>query len=522
MWVEFRCYRRGIVEAVVPQEWEKEMGPKRARTIGRSRECDLVIRSSRVSRVHCRVTDRGDSWLIRDLDSRNGLWVDGERVASALLKVGDRFIVGDHSVRLGEGGALTLEGISDPKVVPVARRISREIPAVSAVALPLAIILVLLVMWKDPPPPEPSGTGPEIASVELPIPRWQPPQQATEEAESASSFSTSTGRQYTIEELLAIAEQVELDRRRDTADDTSVRTAPPLEEMWDDLVGIETIEPLPGEEAPVVANKVGEGDNVEPQPPVGETLSDPLAAPPGRERRPRRRSTGPTSRPAAGPTSRPAVTRVPRATGSSVLILAQEGEAIVERYHEPGFAVDELLPIFDELIDHGSVAAADAFLAIRGRALQHVERLASRVRILSGRYSPYIADLSRLSEAKRREVELGMRLLEMLRGQLQELVEVRDAIDARVLDCNYPVFLRRAIEVAFEKKNSDLTDRAIEALRRDRCLEALPALIEHASHSSAKRRKQINDVLREVTGEHYNNRKEWKQWWQDLRKDGQG
>ncbi|HIA27334.1 MAG TPA: FHA domain-containing protein [Planctomycetes bacterium] len=496
------------------------MGLPRVRTIGRSRDCDLVIRTSRISRVHCRVTAHRGSWLVRDLDSRNGLWVGGERVASALLKAGDRFVVGDHSVRLGSEGELHLEGPSDPRLVPIGEKIAREVPAVGLLALPLGIVLVLLIFWQE----EPSSPGilPETATLQPPMARWQPSDGPEVTSPPApSSFSTSTGRQYTIEELLAIAEQVEIDRSRRPDVDRSQRVAPPLEEMWNEVTGEGEVIADPGREAPPVEEGTRLPVSPEPSKILAETIAVEEVAAEVPERKGRRGRPGPTSRPGTGLILRPEGTRVPRSTGASLLVITQEGEAIVERYHEPGATVDQLLPIFDELIDHGNAAAADAFLAIRSRALDHVGRLASRVRILTRKYSPYIADLSRLSDAKRREVELGMRLLEMLRGQLQELVEVRDAIEARILDGNYPAFLSRAIEVAFEEKNTDLTDKAIEALRRDRCLEALPALIAHASHPSAKRRKQINDVLKEVTGEHYNNRMEWQQWWQDSRKDGQ-
>lgn len=51
-------------------------------TIGRSRESGLVIRDDYTSSHHARLVLWGDQWMIQDLDSTNGTWHDGQRVAS--------------------------------------------------------------------------------------------------------------------------------------------------------------------------------------------------------------------------------------------------------------------------------------------------------------------------------------------------------------------------------------------------------------------------------------------------------
>jgi hypothetical protein len=48
--------------------------------IGRSPSCDLVIEHSSISRRHARIVQARAGHEILDLDSRNGVWVDGERV----------------------------------------------------------------------------------------------------------------------------------------------------------------------------------------------------------------------------------------------------------------------------------------------------------------------------------------------------------------------------------------------------------------------------------------------------------
>lgn len=51
-------------------------------TIGRSSESGLIIRDDYTSNHHARLVLWGDQWMIQDLDSTNGTWHDGVRVAS--------------------------------------------------------------------------------------------------------------------------------------------------------------------------------------------------------------------------------------------------------------------------------------------------------------------------------------------------------------------------------------------------------------------------------------------------------
>lgn len=64
-------------------------------TIGRSRECDIVLADANVSRRHAEVRPRGDGWIVADLGSTNGVMVNGTRIEHAtVLRSGDRIEVG--------------------------------------------------------------------------------------------------------------------------------------------------------------------------------------------------------------------------------------------------------------------------------------------------------------------------------------------------------------------------------------------------------------------------------------------
>jgi hypothetical protein len=64
-------------------------------TIGRSRDCDVVLDDANVSRRHAEVRPRGDGWIVADLGSTNGVTVNGVRIEQAqVLRPGDRVEVG--------------------------------------------------------------------------------------------------------------------------------------------------------------------------------------------------------------------------------------------------------------------------------------------------------------------------------------------------------------------------------------------------------------------------------------------
>lgn len=69
--------------------------PGVARTIGRSTGADFILDAALVSRVHCQLVALRDGALeLRDLESTNGTYVNGQRVETARLSSGDKVQVG--------------------------------------------------------------------------------------------------------------------------------------------------------------------------------------------------------------------------------------------------------------------------------------------------------------------------------------------------------------------------------------------------------------------------------------------
>jgi hypothetical protein len=86
--------------AIVVAEGKRLVVPGHGATIGRSRECDIVLTDSNVSRRHAEIAPSGPGWLIRDLGSTNGLRVNGRQVDGPHpLESGDQVEVGTVPIR---------------------------------------------------------------------------------------------------------------------------------------------------------------------------------------------------------------------------------------------------------------------------------------------------------------------------------------------------------------------------------------------------------------------------------------
>jgi hypothetical protein len=73
--------------------------------IGRATDNDVAIDNQRVSRYHAQARWIESDWLVYDLDSTNGTFVDGERVFPSQprpLRTGGVLRLGDHDLRVTE------------------------------------------------------------------------------------------------------------------------------------------------------------------------------------------------------------------------------------------------------------------------------------------------------------------------------------------------------------------------------------------------------------------------------------
>jgi pSer/pThr/pTyr-binding forkhead associated (FHA) protein len=73
--------------------------------IGRDRRCTIHMDADSVSRRHARVRLNAQGGYLEDLESKNGTWVDGERIHDVVgLADGASFRLGSEIVRFEMSG----------------------------------------------------------------------------------------------------------------------------------------------------------------------------------------------------------------------------------------------------------------------------------------------------------------------------------------------------------------------------------------------------------------------------------
>jgi pSer/pThr/pTyr-binding forkhead associated (FHA) protein len=69
-------------------------------TIGRSRECVVLVHNIKASRKHAKIERTGGLYQVTDLGSGNGTKVNGEKISFHTLEKGDEIRVGDAALKL--------------------------------------------------------------------------------------------------------------------------------------------------------------------------------------------------------------------------------------------------------------------------------------------------------------------------------------------------------------------------------------------------------------------------------------
>jgi len=125
-------------------------------TIGRSSRADISLSDRQVSGHHARLTRDGDRYVLADLGSSNGTFINGHRVKEVPLQSGDEIALGQTVIRYTEAAAQ-----EDAELIPASTETIKDddIPA--------------LEPWTEEPTPQPAQGGePERAASleELPLP----------------------------------------------------------------------------------------------------------------------------------------------------------------------------------------------------------------------------------------------------------------------------------------------------------------------------------------------------------------
>ena len=85
-------------EAALSWDGERREIDRRRMVIGRSKECDIQIDDPNMSRRHAEVRQEGTAYWIVDLESTNGIEVNGRRLKRAKLDDGDTVTLGSTEI----------------------------------------------------------------------------------------------------------------------------------------------------------------------------------------------------------------------------------------------------------------------------------------------------------------------------------------------------------------------------------------------------------------------------------------
>jgi hypothetical protein len=99
------------------QGGEFPLGEAKEIIVGRSSDLDMVLVEDMVSRRHARIACDASGIVIEDLGSTNGTFVNGEKIKRAVLKEGDRVLIGTSILKVV---------VADGSQPPVPRRPSQD------------------------------------------------------------------------------------------------------------------------------------------------------------------------------------------------------------------------------------------------------------------------------------------------------------------------------------------------------------------------------------------------------------
>lgn len=82
--------------------------------VGRNDDCDVAIDNLGISRYHSEIIQKDGIYLLRDLQSNNGTFVNGRRITTHALNDGDEISIGKFSIVFA-GQSIDLSDVEKPK-----------------------------------------------------------------------------------------------------------------------------------------------------------------------------------------------------------------------------------------------------------------------------------------------------------------------------------------------------------------------------------------------------------------------
>ncbi len=87
---------------------------KESVTIGREPDCDIIIQHESVSRHHAKIKLLSNTWILEDLNSTNGTFVEGNRISSSEISSKTKFALGRCLFEFFDQRGLGLKDVISP------------------------------------------------------------------------------------------------------------------------------------------------------------------------------------------------------------------------------------------------------------------------------------------------------------------------------------------------------------------------------------------------------------------------
>ncbi len=138
--------------------------------VGRDVTSDIPINDAEISRRHAKFTLQGDSYILEDLGSTNGTFVDGQRL------MGPHALKPSDLILFGENVSLSFEAVNyDPNATVVGAPTPVGFPASPAPSYTPPVQQPAPDFFNAPPPPPPAFATQEPQEVQMPPAAAKPP-----------------------------------------------------------------------------------------------------------------------------------------------------------------------------------------------------------------------------------------------------------------------------------------------------------------------------------------------------------
>ncbi|MHC4461347.1 MAG: ATP-binding protein [Planctomycetota bacterium] len=107
-----------------PEETKEVLLEPKGTTLGRGSNCDVLLDDDAVSRLHARIyQDPFGRWIVEDLNSHNGVLVEGQRVKAQAVLPGQKISISPFTLCLSEeSDQKTVPGTSIRSTIPIVDR----------------------------------------------------------------------------------------------------------------------------------------------------------------------------------------------------------------------------------------------------------------------------------------------------------------------------------------------------------------------------------------------------------------